>query len=72
VRELAQLHGIGCDAEVICGELLESVVEAAQEQQADRVFMSQSKLGLFARLFGEKDHRRLKQHLGDRLVVLDS
>jgi nucleotide-binding universal stress UspA family protein len=72
VRELAQTHGIGCDAEVIWGELLETVLEAAQEQQADRVFMSQSKLGLFARLFGEKDHRKLKRRLGERLVVLES
>ena len=56
--------------EVVWGDLLESVIEAATTYGPVYVLMSQSRLGPFVRLFGEKAVAKLKKQFGDRLITV--
>ena len=68
----ANEHSVPCETEVVWGDLLETVVEATETYDPAHVLMSQSRLGPFVRLFGEKAVARLKKRFGDRLITVPS
>ena len=71
-RTHATEQGVPCETEVVWGDLLETVIEEAETFRPAHILMSQSRLGPFVRLFGEKAVARLKKRFGDRLITVPS
>ncbi len=69
VKAQLETHGFSCTSEVVAGPLFESVSQAVEALRPDRIYMSRSKLGPFARLFGERDVARLARLFGDKLIL---
>ena len=70
--ERAALAGVECSTAIVWGDLLETVVEEDLHCGAERILMSQSRLGPFISLFGEKAVSKLRRHFGDKLVTVPS
>ena len=69
VRGTLEAKGFSCKTEVVTGPLFESVSRAAEACKPDRVYMTRSKLGPLARLFGERDRKRFSRHFGEALIL---
>jgi nucleotide-binding universal stress UspA family protein len=58
-------------SQLVHGSVVDFVLKRVQETTVNRVYMSRSRLGPLARLFGEKETRQLKQVLGATLVAIE-
>ena len=69
VQTQCQLREIDCSSQIVTGAFVSAVSEEAERLKPDRIYVTQSKLGPLARLFGEKDMKQLVRLFGDRLVL---
>ncbi len=71
VRAAAAERGVHCETELVRGRLVETVAQVARRRRPKHVLVCRSKVGLFARLFGKRDLKKLQRELGAALELVD-
>ena len=70
-RQRLEDSEIEVTCQLVHGSVVDFVLKQVRETPVDKVYMSRSKLGPLARLFGEKETHQLKQVLGTTLVTIE-
>ena len=69
VQSHCQSRGFKCSGHIVTGAFLTAITEEAERLKPDHIYVTQSKLGPLARLFGEKDMKELVRIFGTRLIL---
>ena len=71
IRSAAAERGVPCETELVHGRLLETVARVSAELRPKHVLLCRCRVGLFARLFGERDLKKLQRELGGALELVE-